>query len=82
MRYTPFCLTNFNFVPLNSSLKYLKSLLFKFLTNLSRLEFINCILSIKTRFLLTVKAMCFSNPFGMTLIFKLLNVLNFFKQFF
>ena len=55
--------------PLNSSDKYLKSLSDKFLTNESKLEFINCILSIKTRFLLIVKAMHFSNPFGMTLTF-------------
>ena len=52
---------------LNSSDKYLKSLSDKFLTNESRLEFINCILSIKTRFVLIVKATYFSNPFGMTL---------------
>ena len=54
--------------PLNSSDKYLKSLSDKFLTNESKLEFINCMLSIKTRFVLIVKAMYFSNPFGMTLL--------------
>ena len=55
--------------PLNSSDRFLKSLSDKFLTNESKLEFINCILSIKNRFLLIVKAMYFSNPFGMTLNF-------------
>ena len=46
-----------------------KSLPDKFLTNESRLEFMNCMPSIKTRFALTVKAMYFSNPLGMTLAF-------------
>ena len=67
--YAPFCYTTFSKSPLNSSDKYLKSLSDKFLTNESKLEFINCILSIKTKFLLTVKAMCFSNAFGITLNF-------------
>ena len=48
----------------------LKSLSDKFLSNISRLELINCILSIKTKFLLIVKAMYFSNSFGITLIFN------------
>ena len=64
-----FCFTNPKNSPLNFSEKYLKSLFDKFLTNISRLEFINCILSIKIRFLLIVKAMYFCNPFGMTLTF-------------
>ena len=55
--------------PLNSSDKYLKSLSDKFLTYKSKLVFINCILSIKTKILLIVKAMYFSNPFGITLTF-------------
>ena len=67
--YTPFCFINFKNSPLNSSDKHLKSLSHKFLTNASRLEFINCLLPIKTKFLLIVKAMYFSNPFGITLIF-------------
>ena len=55
--------------PLDSLNKYSKSLSDKFLTNESRLEFINCMLSIKTSFVLIMKAMYFSNPFGMTLTF-------------
>ena len=55
--------------PLNSSDKYLKSLSDKFLTYESKLEFINYMLPIKTRYLLIVKDMYFSNSFGMVLIF-------------
>ena len=72
---------NENFV--NTSKKLLKnrnfsrSALFHMETSVSlkyfvtdcRLEFINCILSIKTKFLLMLKVMYFSNPFGITLIF-------------
>ena len=47
----------------------LKTLSEKFLTNASRLEFIICMLSIKTKALLIAKAMCFSKPFGITLIY-------------
>ena len=47
----------------------LKIILLQFLINASRLKFINCMLSIKTKFLLIVKAMYFSNPFGIALIF-------------
>ena len=46
--------------------KYLKSLSDKFLTNASRLQFINCILSVKTKLLIILKAIYFSNPFGIT----------------
>ena len=53
---TPFCFTNFNCSPLNSCDKYVKPLSGKFLTNASRLEFINCMLSIKTKILLIIKA--------------------------
>ena len=63
----PFCLTNSNKSVLNSSNKYLKSLSDKFFTNAFRLEFINCILSMKTKLLLIVKVMYFSNPFGIAL---------------
>ena len=54
-----FCFTNFKNLPLNSCDKFLKSLSNKLLTNASRLEFINYMLSIKTKFLLIVKAMYF-----------------------
>ena len=64
-----FCFTSFKNSPLNSSDKHLKSLSDRFLTNESRLEFINCMLPIKTRFALIVKAMYFSTPFGKTLTF-------------
>ena len=47
----------------------LKTLSEKFLTNASRLEFIICMLSIKTKVLLIAKAVCFSKPFGITLIY-------------
>ena len=57
------------FVLLISIFKYLKSLSDKFLTNKSRLQFINCILSIKTTFLLIGKFMSCSNPFVITLTF-------------
>ena len=46
--------------------KYLKSLSDKFLTNASRLQFIDCILSVKTKLSIIVKAVYFSNPFGIT----------------
>ena len=49
--------------------KYLKSLSDKFLTTLTRLEFINCILPIKTRFLFKKNAMYFYSPIGITSIF-------------
>ena len=49
--------------------KCFKSLFDTFLTNASRLKFINCMLSIKTKVLLIAKAMCFSNPFGITVTF-------------
>ena len=57
--------------PLNLSGKYLKSLSSKFLTNESKLEFINGMLSIKARFLSIdfYLSIFFSNPFGMTLTF-------------
>ena len=67
--HTPFCLTNLKNSPLNSWDKSVKSLSDKFLTNAFRLEFINCMLSKKPKFLLIIKAMYFSNPFGITLIF-------------
>ena len=66
-----FGFTSFKNSLLNSSDKYLKSLSDKFVTDQSKLEFINCILSIKTKFLLIVKAMYFSNPFGLTVFFTL-----------
>ena len=66
---TPFCFTSSKNSPLNSSDKYLNSLFDKFLTNESRLEFMNFMLSLKTRFVLIAKAMYFTNPFGMTLTF-------------
>ena len=61
--------TNIDCSPLNSCVKYLKSLSDKFLTNESRLEFINYMLSIKTKFLLIAKAMHYSYPFGIEFIF-------------
>ena len=64
-----FCFTNSNKSPLNSCDKYLKPLSDKFLTSASRLEFINCMLSIKTKFLLIVEGMYFSNPFGIAVTF-------------
>ena len=64
-----FCFTNSNKLPLNFWDKYLKSLSHKFLNNSSRLEFINCMLPIKTKLLLVVKAMYFPNPFGITFTF-------------
>ena len=57
------------FLEPNSSVKYLKSLSDKFLTSFLRLEFINCILPIKTKFLLRINAMQFSNPLSITSIF-------------
>ena len=62
--------TSFKNSSLNSSDKYLKSLSDKFLTNESKLKFINCMLSIKTRFPLIVNAIYFSHLFGMALTFK------------
>ena len=67
--YTPFCFISFKNSPLNSSDKYLKSLSDKLLPNESKLELMYCILSIKTKFILIVQVMYFSNPFGMTLTF-------------
>ena len=67
--YTPFYFTNSNESPLNSWGKYLKLLSVRFLTNASKLEFINCMLSIRIKFLLIVKAMYYSNPFRMTFTF-------------
>ena len=67
-------------MPLNSCDKCLKSLFDKFLSNESRLEFMNCILQlIKIKFLLIVKAMYFSNPFGYNtyFYFKLTNILHY-----
>ena len=66
--YTSFYVTGSKYSPANSSDKYLKSLTDKFLTNESRLEFINCMLSIKSRFVLILKAMHFSNSFGVILL--------------
>ena len=51
-------------LPLSSYDKYLKSLSHRFLINLFRLEFVHCMLSIKTKLLLIVKTMNFWNPFG------------------
>ena len=65
--YTPFSLTNSNNSPLNYLGKYLKSSLNKFLTNEYKFGFINCLRLIKIRFLLFIKSMHFSNPFGMKL---------------
>ena len=67
--YPPFRFSNSNESPLNSFDKYLKSLSYKLLTNASRLEFINCMLLIKTKLLLIVKAIYFFNPFGITFTF-------------
>ena len=67
--YSPFRFSNSNKSPLNSFDKYLKSLSYKWLTNASRLEFINCMVLIKTKLLLIVKAIYFSNPFGITFTF-------------
>ena len=68
-RYTLFYFTNSETPPLNSSDKYLKTLSDKILTNLFRLESISCMLSIKNKFLLIVKAMYFSNPLSTTFDF-------------
>ena len=68
---TLFFVLHFNKSPLNSSDKHPKSLSDKFLTNESKLEFINCMLSIKTRFSLIVKAIYSPNPFGITFTFTL-----------
>ena len=57
--HTPFCYTNANKSLLNSCDTYLKLLYDKFLTNESRLELINCILSIKTNFSSSVKSHLF-----------------------
>ena len=67
--YTPFCFTNFKNSPLNSLDKYLKSLSEKFLTNASILKLKNSILPVKSKLLLIVTAMYFSNPFGITFTF-------------
>ena len=55
--------------PLNFCSKYLKSSADKFLTNTSRLEFTNCMQSIKVKLLLVVKVMYVSNPFGIAFTF-------------
>ena len=57
--YNPYCVTTLTKSLLNSCDKYVKSISDKFLTNESRLEFINYIRSIKTKFLLIVKSMYF-----------------------
>ena len=57
--YSPYCVTILIKSLLNSCDKYVKSISDKFLTNESRLEFINYIRSIKTKLLLIVKAMYF-----------------------
>ena len=62
--YTPLCFSNFYNTYFYITFTYLKPVFDKFLTNASTLELINCMLSIQTKFLLIVKAMCFSNPFG------------------
>ena len=49
-------------------IKNLTSLPDKFLINISRLDFTNCIMLIKTEFLSFAKVTHFSNPFGITLI--------------
>ena len=64
-----FCLRSFKFLELNSLVKYLKSSSARFLISCSRLEFINCILSIKTKFLFQKNVISFSNLFGITSIF-------------
>ena len=68
--YTPFCFTNFKNSLLNSCDKCLKSLSNKSSTNAFNVEFINFMLSIKTKILLIVKATYFSNQFGTKLIFR------------
>ena len=52
----PFCFNYFNKSPQSSCDKYLEALSEKFLTNISKLEFANSMLSIKIEFLLIVKA--------------------------
>ena len=49
--YTPFYFTSSNRLPLNSFDIYLKPLSDKFINNTSRLELINCMLSIETELL-------------------------------
>ena len=66
---TPFCFTNSDYSQLNYFDNYLKSLSNKFLTNASSPELINSMLSIKTKRRLTVKAIYFSQLFGITSIF-------------
>ena len=61
--------TNCNKSPPNSCDEFLKSLSERLLTNLFRLEFINSMLPIKTKLLLIVKSMYFSNEFGTTFYF-------------
>ena len=67
--YTPFSFTNFNCSSLNSYDKHSKSLPNNFLTNESRLEFIHCMLSRKTKLKVIVKAIYFYNPFVITFTF-------------
>ena len=63
--------TNSNKLATHFCYKCLKSFSEKFLVNRSRLQFIHFMLSIKTKFLLIVKAMYFTNSVGITLIFKI-----------
>ena len=67
--YTAICFTNSNKSLLIFFYKYLNSLFDKSLTNASKLEFMNCMLSIQNKLLLIAKAMSFSNPFSITLTF-------------
>ena len=57
--------------------KYLKSLSDKFSTSFSKLEFINCLLSIKSKFLFIVEVMNFSNPLCITLTFTSNSLITF-----
>ena len=61
----------FTNILLQETIELFVKLLFNDKSNIneSSQEFINCILSIKTKLLFTVKSMYFSNPFGMTLTF-------------
>ena len=69
---TTFYFNSSNNSQLNFCNKYLKSMSFHFksLTNAARIEFVNCMQSIKIKFQLTIKEMYFSNPFRRTLIFR------------
>ena len=70
IRVDTFCFNSSKFLEPNSCTKYLKSSSDTFLSNLSLLQFINCILSMKAKFLPKNYSMYFSNPFGITLIFS------------